>query len=144
RPVQQRVPVRLAGGLAPHRHRDRLSPVRAAPRRRGALRELGVSLAVPVTRVAGLALVPDGRRPGHMHEGVPPGGPLVPELHAAANVAVGNAPGAPAIELVGSIELAVERDVAIATEDGVVRRVSPGEAVRIDGRADRRVRYVAI
>src|SRR5262249_26453547 len=56
-----------------------------------------------LTAVQGLALLQDAGRPGRMHEGVPPGGALVPELLAAANAAVGNAPGAAAIELYGRV-----------------------------------------
>ncbi len=56
-----------------------------------------------VLEVAGPALVVDAGRPGRMHEGIPPGGPMVPELLAAANRAAGNAPGAPAIEVFGRI-----------------------------------------
>jgi allophanate hydrolase subunit 2 len=56
-----------------------------------------------VVAVQGLALIQDAGRPGRMHEGVPPGGALVPELLAAANAAVGNPPGAAAIEHYGRV-----------------------------------------
>jgi len=56
--------------------------------------------ALEILRIAGIATVQDGGRPGHMHEGVPPGGPLVPEHFWAANAAVGNPPDAPVVELV--------------------------------------------
>jgi len=53
--------------------------------------------------VSGLAWVVDAGQPGRMHEGIPPGGPLVPELFAAANRAKGNDPGAPALEVLGRV-----------------------------------------
>jgi allophanate hydrolase subunit 2 len=60
---------------------------------------------IRVVAVHGLALVQDAGRPGHMHEGVPPGGALVPELLAAANAAVGNPWRCAAIEHFGRIDL---------------------------------------
>ena len=53
--------------------------------------------------VAALVTVQDGGRPGFAHHGVPRGGPLVPELLWAANVAVGNALGEAALEIFGAI-----------------------------------------
>ncbi len=44
-----------------------------------------MSGALEVVAVTGPALVEDGGRKGHLHEGVPPGGALVPELLALAN-----------------------------------------------------------
>lgn len=79
-----------------------------------------------VLSVAGPALVVDAGRPGRMHEGIPPGGPMVPELFASANRAVGNAPGAPAIEVFG--RLAVEVD---------------GRRIEVEARAAR-VAYLAV
>ena len=44
-----------------------------------------MSGVLEVVRIAGLATIQDGGRPGRMHEGIPPGGALVPELLARAN-----------------------------------------------------------
>jgi KipI family sensor histidine kinase inhibitor len=58
-----------------------------------------------VTRMTGFAtLVDDGRR-GHMHEGVPHGGPLVRSMLARANALAGNAAGECAVEVVGTLEV---------------------------------------
>ena len=56
-----------------------------------------------------------------MHEGVPPGGALVPELLARANFAVGNRWDAPAIEVFGALTLALrEGSPRLATEGGAL------------------------
>jgi biotin-dependent carboxylase-like uncharacterized protein len=104
-----------------------------------------VTVAIHVGRVAGLATVQDLGRPGHMHEGIPPGGALVPELLARANLAVGNEPGAAAIEIAGTITL-VARDghATLATDDGAVRTIEGGESLAVAPSKGIRVRYVAI
>ena len=56
-----------------------------------------------IISVSGLAWVVDAGQPGRMHEGIPPGGPLVPELFAAANRAQGNDARAPALEVHGRL-----------------------------------------
>ncbi|HKA87677.1 MAG TPA: hypothetical protein VKE22_08435 [Haliangiales bacterium] len=81
-----------------------------------------------VLEVAGPALVVDAGRPGRMHEGIPPGGPMVPELFAAANRAAGNAPDAPAIETFGRIAVALDdrRIEAVARAARVAYLAVPG------------------
>jgi allophanate hydrolase subunit 2 len=79
---------------------------------------------IRVVSVQGLALVQDGGRPGRMHEGVPPGGALVPEALAAANAAVGNASDAAAIEHYGRIELEVDGAARAFVPDGRVGYVA--------------------
>jgi allophanate hydrolase subunit 1/allophanate hydrolase subunit 2 len=80
---------------------------------------------VEITKLAGVALLVDGGRVGHMHEGVPHGGALVRGELARANAAAGNPPGACAIELHGSIELtSAGRAVAFATGRSRVRYVA--------------------
>jgi biotin-dependent carboxylase-like uncharacterized protein len=101
--------------------------------------------AIEVVRIAGVATVQDAGRPGWMHQGVPPGGALVPELLARANLAVGNRWGAAAIELVGAIELAARGgDVVIATSSGEVKTLPDGEASRLPAAREARVGYVAV
>jgi allophanate hydrolase subunit 2 len=97
-----------------------------------------------VVAVAGLVTVQDLGRPGFMHQGVPPGGALVPAFLRAANGAVGNAGGDAALEVLGRVVLEATDDAALATEDGEVRRLRPGETLAIEPLPDRRVRYVAI
>jgi allophanate hydrolase subunit 2 len=62
-------------------------------------------------------------RHGRMHEGVPPGGAFVPELLAAANLAAGNPPDAPALEYFAPIEVALDGPAATDAE-----RVAAGTA----------------
>lgn len=98
-----------------------------------------------VASVAGIALVQDAGRAGHMHEGVPPGGALVPELLARANAAVRNALGETAIELFGSMTIVARGSSAclIATDSGVARTCSDGESFAC-GSDGGRVCYVAV
>lgn len=99
-----------------------------------------MSVAFGVVSLRGLATIQDGGRRGHMHEGVPPGGALVPELLARANCALGNAWNAPAIELFGTLALEARGAIGrFATDDGAVTVIAPG------GRFDSAgARYVAI
>lgn len=99
--------------------------------------------ALLVARVAGVATLQDCGRPGRMHEGVPPGGALVPELLARANAAARNPPGAAAIESFGALTLQAERDAIVACEDGVTHVLAAGASITVacDGA---RVRYVAV
>jgi biotin-dependent carboxylase-like uncharacterized protein len=99
---------------------------------------------IVVVAVAGVVLVQDGGRPGRMHEGVPPGGPLVPELLARANLAVANRPGEAGLEVCGSIALATpDAALRMASDDGVGRWVRPGEVFSLKC-AGARVRYMAV
>jgi biotin-dependent carboxylase-like uncharacterized protein len=99
-----------------------------------------------VSAIAGFATVQDGGRPGHMHEGVPPGGPLVPELLARANAAARNAHDEPAIELVGTMTFAAEERLEVATCDGESHVLEPGEQLKVGpvGECGACVRYVAV
>jgi 5-oxoprolinase (ATP-hydrolysing) subunit C len=98
---------------------------------------------IEIVSIAGLATVQDGGRPGHMHHGVPPGGPLVPELLGRANVAVHNAPSEAAIEAFGAVTLVARAPVVLASDDGEARHLGAGEtyALRPEKTA---VRYVAL
>jgi biotin-dependent carboxylase-like uncharacterized protein len=96
-----------------------------------------------VTAVAGVVTVQDAGRPGWMHEGVPPGGALVPELLAAANVAADNRPGEPGLEVVGSISIAVRAPVVVATDDGARHELTAATPWTARS-AGARVRYVAV
>ena len=91
-----------------------------------------------VERVLGLASVQDLGRPGRMHEALAPGGAIVPELLAAANRAVGNPAGAPAVEVFGRITVRAEAPVSLST--GLSRA---GDSVTLESEP-RRVAYLAI
>ncbi len=71
---------------------------------------------IVVEHIAGLATVQDLGRRGRMHEGLAPGGALVPEMLIEANRRVGNVAGAPALELFGRIRLRFERPCTVAFE----------------------------
>jgi allophanate hydrolase subunit 2 len=84
-----------------------------------------VAGAIEVVRLAGLATVQDGGRPGRMHEGVPPGGALAPELLAAANRAAHNPDHTPAIEVFGALTVAARGgDVVVAGDNGSPQRLA--------------------
>ena len=97
---------------------------------------------IEVLAVAGLATVQDAGRPGRMHMGIPPGGALVPELLAAANAAVHNAPGEAGIEVFGTITLAAHAPVRVATGGTDGQWLQAGAVLSL-GTAGARVRYVA-
>ena len=96
-----------------------------------------------LVRCQGVAvLVDDGRR-GRMHEGIPPGGPLVRAAFEAANIAVGNPAGACALELTGAFEfLARGGPVTIAAPD--TRTLQDGERHAVATGPTMRVRYLAL
>ncbi|HEY8087981.1 MAG TPA: hypothetical protein VIF09_09050, partial [Polyangiaceae bacterium] len=73
---------------------------------------------ITVVSVAGLVSIQDSGRPGRMHEGVPRGGPLAPELMARANAAAENPPGEAALEIVGAASFEVAPGTSVSTEDG--------------------------
>jgi 5-oxoprolinase (ATP-hydrolysing) subunit C len=98
---------------------------------------------IEVVAIAGLVTVQDAGRPGHMHEGVPPGGALVPELLAAANEAAGNRWDAAALEVFGSIAVVSDAPLLVAADGEAARRLGAGETWSVASRGAR-VRYVAI
>jgi allophanate hydrolase subunit 2 len=100
---------------------------------------------IEILSVRGLATVQDAGRPGRMHEGVPPGGALVPELAARANRAALNEDGAALLEVFGGLTLAPRNgSCEVATEDGATRRLAEDEALEIAPSKSLRVRYVAV
>ena len=100
--------------------------------------------SVEVVAVAGLCMVQDLGRPGHVHEGVPPGGALVPELLAWANEAVGNAASAAAIEVIGGISLVAGGAARVSVDGELAKDLAAGERIDVPRHPARRVRYVAL
>ncbi|AKQ68501.1 Allophanate hydrolase 2 subunit 2 [Myxococcus hansupus] len=96
-----------------------------------------ISVGAPVT-------VQDAGRPGQMHHGVPPGGPLVPELLALANRAVGNPHGTAALEAFGRLELRARGRPLRVSVDGRVYTLTDGESLPVSAPETRSVRYVAV
>jgi allophanate hydrolase subunit 2 len=70
---------------------------------------------ITIVKLGGPASIQDAGRPGRMHEGVPPGGALAPGHLAAANLALGNPPDAPAVEHHGRIVVSADAPIVAAT-----------------------------
>ncbi len=98
---------------------------------------------IRVVTVTGLATVQDAGRPGRMHEGIPPGGALVPERLAIANAAAHNDPEEAGVEVFGTITFAAVQPVFVAADGSGGRWLAAGEAWSV-ATAGARVRYVAI
>ena len=102
--------------------------------------------ALEVAGVTGLATVQDGGRPGHLHEGVPPGGALVAEALARANAAVDNPPGAAGIEVFGALRIRAVAPARLGLDDGAAVRMTelrPGDTIALTC-AGARVAYLAV
>jgi KipI family sensor histidine kinase inhibitor len=107
---------------------------------------LALGFGKPVIEIAtatGLATIQDGGRPGYMHQGVPPGGPLVPELLSRANAAVSDAPGEAAIEALGAITIVARGAILVASDDGHTLALQSGETFSLAG-GPSAVRYLAV
>lgn len=99
--------------------------------------------ALVIERIGPGVTVQAGERAGHMHEGVPPGGALVPELLVAANASVGNSPDAPAIEIpLHAARFRAEGDVLVSV-DGEPRLLRDGDVLEVSSTHEA-VRYVAV
>ena len=98
---------------------------------------------IEIAAIAGLATIQDAGRPGRMHEGIPPGGALVPELLARANAAARNAPGEAAIEVLGEVTVMARDAHWLGADDGIGRFLAAGERWRMRAQGQR-VRYVAL
>ena len=96
-----------------------------------------------VARALGLVTVQDLGRPGWMHEAVPPGGALVRDRLIAANRAVANPDGAPAIEVLGELVIHAERALEVATDTAAARTLAAGDEL-IVASEPRRVAYLAV
>ncbi len=98
-----------------------------------------------VVKVHGPALVIDRGRTGHMHEGVPHGGPMVAAAYARANAAVGNAAGDAAVEAFGVLEVVARRgSVTVADDGGSAHELADGESFTVTTEGRTRVRYLAV
>lgn len=103
-----------------------------------------MSREIAVGRVTGLAFVEDGGRVGRLAEAIPRGGALDLEALATANLAIGNEPGAAAIERYGAVELVARGEVTIADERGRIVLLAAGERTSFPWDGTRRVGYLAI
>lgn len=98
-------------------------------------------MSLVVVKTLGLSIVQDLGRLHHMHEGVPHGGALVPELLVRANRLAGNHDGAAAIEVQGRLVVRASTPMSIATDTSRLLRV--GEQLEVISEP-RRVTYLAI
>jgi biotin-dependent carboxylase-like uncharacterized protein len=90
------------------------------------------------------ATVQDAGRPGWLHAGVPPSGPLDPTAHAAANLAVGNAARDAAIEVpLGPMKVRARGDVRVSI-DGTESADLVDGAELVVAPSVRAVRYLAV
>jgi KipI family sensor histidine kinase inhibitor len=88
--------------------------------------------------------IQDGGRPGRLHAGLPPSGPIDAELHAAANLAVGNAPDAAALELpFGAFAMASLGTLRLSVDGEEPRTLRDGETLECAAHA-RAFRYLAV
>lgn len=98
-------------------------------------------MSLVVVRALGLVTVQDLGRPGRMHEGLPPGGALVPELLVGANRHARNPDHAAALEVLGQLVVRAEEDVVVGTDEP--RMLRAGDELTIASGL-RRVAYVAV
>jgi KipI family sensor histidine kinase inhibitor len=123
--------------------RDAQAPVAGSPKRADAIAPRGAHLEV--RKAQGLSIVVDAGRTGHMHEGVPHGGALVPTALARANASAGNDDAAAAFEVYGTLEV-VARGGPITVGDDVAgpRVLHDGDAVAVSTAGRARARYLAV
>ena len=100
-------------------------------------------MSLVVARVLGLATVQDHGRSGFMHEGLPHGGALVPELLACANRNARNPDDAAAIEVLGRLVVRATAPIELATDSSDLRTLHAGDELAIASEP-RRVAYLAI
>ena len=97
-----------------------------------------------------LTLIEDEGRPGHGGLGVSPSGAADAASARAANAAVGNAPGAPVLEIVGSAHFTCRADVAVAVTgaagDSTVapQLLRAGDALTLEPAPDLARSYLAV
>lgn len=96
-----------------------------------------------VTRIGPGASIQDLGRAGRMHEGIPPGGALCPELLSVANVSLGNEPSAPAVELPWHGALFTAQDEVTVSLDGRIQTLAAGEELRVSP-SQYAVQYLAL
>jgi biotin-dependent carboxylase-like uncharacterized protein len=100
--------------------------------------------ALVLLAVAPGATVQDAGRPGWLHAGVPPSGPLDATAHAAANLAAGNDPRAAAIEIpLGPLAVRAAGDIALSIDGEPARVLADGAELCVEACA-RAVRYLAV
>jgi allophanate hydrolase subunit 2 len=100
-------------------------------------------MSLVVVRAVGIVSVQDLGRPGHMQDGLAPGGALVPELLIAANRHARNPDTAAAIEVLGALTVRADAALMVATDSTPLRQLRPGEEFTVASER-RRVAYLAV
>jgi allophanate hydrolase subunit 2 len=100
-------------------------------------------VTVAVVRVQGLATVQDLGVHGFMHEALPPGGALVPELLVAANRTVRNPDDAIGIEVQGRLVVRAMGVVVVAIDGEAARELAPATELEVVS-GTRRCAYLAV
>jgi allophanate hydrolase subunit 2 len=100
-------------------------------------------VSLVVVKALGWVTIQDRGRPGHMHEGLAPGGALVPELLRMANRHAQNADDAAGVEVMGSLTVRAIGPVRVATDVEPARDLQVGDELTVAASA-RRVVYLAI
>lgn len=97
-----------------------------------------------IEKVLGPVCVQDAGRPGHMHDGVPPGGALVRSLRLRAIHAVHGSSHDAVLECFAALDVRALGGARVLSDGDSVWSLAEGETVRIPAPTPRRVRYVAI
>lgn len=123
--------------------RVRFVPAEAIAEAAAPLEAASPAVGLRVIALTGPALVVDGGRLGHAHEGVPASGPLVPAAMAAANRAAGNPDGACALEIYGAITARADVPITLADRHGA-RTLAKGTTHVVERDPSERVTYLAV
>ena len=97
-----------------------------------------------VTAVRAPALLVDGGRPGHLHEGIARGGPLVRAAFGAANARAGNPSGACGVELYGAIDVVARGGPITIADHRGARTLAANEALTVAPPPAMRAGYLAV
>lgn len=102
----------------------------------------GAALEISASTVC--STIQDRGRPGQLSRGLPPGGPLDHFVFFAANRAVGNEPGAAAIEvMLGALRAKANGEMLVSVDGAQTIKLKDGEELRVEPN-ERAVRYVAV
>jgi len=100
--------------------------------------------AIVVEVAPACATIQSSGREGQLHRGIPPSGPLDPEMFGLANLAVGNDPGEAAIEIpLGRLVVRAQGSVLVSLDGDKPVWLRDGQTFEVKEH-DRAVRYLAL
>jgi KipI family sensor histidine kinase inhibitor len=132
--------------------RSKSTPVEPAVAREARSKSTPVEPAAPpviergvlVVAAQAMVTVQDHGRPGALGRGLPPSGPLAPDLLARANAAVGNDEGAAGLEIpLGSLEIEARGGLLVSIDGEPALALAEGERLRVPATTCA-VRYLAV